>query len=141
MKKIFIVFLVLLMVISCSKNLDNNISFDKEGNSKMRSAGLLPNFESIDTAALTKYLDNRPLTAHEKDSIAKVTTLVTPSRNATSAIIEGDYPEYTDYSGQIHLKVFYAYTTNKVQHPTLTRSVFADYAMVGGGEGIQKRPY
>lgn len=124
------------MVISCSKNLDNAITLDKAVTSKMDRTAKLPNLESIDTVTLCKYLDNRPLTAHEKDSIAKVSTLATSNKNATSTIIQGEYPEYTDYSGQIHLKVFYAYTTNKVQHPILTRSVSADYAMVGGGAKV-----
>lgn len=47
--------------------------------------------------------------------------------------VEGEYPEYQDYSGLIHLKVFYIYNTTKVQHPILNISVTDDYAMVGGG--------
>ncbi|HVN58114.1 MAG TPA: hypothetical protein VMT63_07450 [Bacteroidales bacterium] len=94
----------------------------------------LPNLVSIDTSTLVKYLDNSPITAREKDSIIKV--LVSDSlikRVKSYSSIDGESSEYNDYSGYIHLKVFYASTTVKLQHPVVTVSVSHDYAMVGGG--------
>jgi hypothetical protein len=134
MRKITIIFTVLLMVISCSKNLDNPIGINKDGIFKIDGAKVLPNLASIDTAALVRYLDNTPLTAHEKDSIAKVIESDALIKSTNSGnVITGDFPEYHDYSGKIYLKVFYAYYIVKLQHPQLTVTISDDYAMVWGG--------
>src|ERR1035437_957506 len=118
MKKISIFFTVLITVMSCSKNSDNINTFGNNSAFELNGAGKL-SLISRDTMVLSKYLIYKPLTAHEKDSLAKMasknSTLVGNAAYVTNSL-EG--PEYTDYSGQIHFQVF---------------SVTSNYAMVGGG--------
>jgi len=132
MKKTLIFFTVLTTVMSCSKNSDNINTFGNNSAFELKSAGK-PSLISIDTTVWSKYLIYKPLTPHEKDSLAKVaspkSTLVGNAAYVTNTL-EG--PEYTDYSGQIHFQVFSA-TSTKTNHPIMTVSVSGGYAMVGGG--------
>jgi hypothetical protein len=132
MKKISIFFTVLITVMSCSKNSDNINTFGNNSAFELNGAGKL-SLISRDTMVLSKYLIYKPLTAHEKDSLAKMasknSTLVGNAAYVTNSL-EG--PEYTDYSGQIHFQVFSA-TSSLTNHPIISISVTSNYAMVGGG--------
>jgi len=151
MKKL-VFFTVLMTVFSCSKDLNNRITFDSDDLVAINNATPKP-IPVLDTVSLSKFLIKKPLTAQEKDSISKIETLsASLINNSGNAIIASESPEYTDYSGYIHLKYFYATTTPKQQHPSLSVPVTSAYAMVGGGALVsgytgngafltQSRPY
>jgi len=134
MKKSLALFSILFLVISCTKQPDNVLTKEIITLSSIDNVKTLIRDskvqDSLDKIFLAKYLDYTPLTPFEIDSIAKNQK---PSSAKSIAVIYGDWPEYTDYSGWIHLKVFYAYTTTELQHQFLSRDLPSDWVLVGGG--------
>ncbi len=133
MKKNLIFGAILIMAMSCSKNLNNNVTFEDPSTSASLAIDN-SNLHSLDTVMLSKYLIYKPLTVHEKDSIDKVDSQKANIANiAGTANILGEYPEYSDGSNQIHLKIFYNTSSNTANLQELSVSVTDSYAMVGGG--------
>ena len=125
MRKILIV-LIFFTVFSCSKDkLDNNVSLLPSNTESLLTVKI--NVDSCVRMNAGAFMESN-LTEQEKDSIAKISIGSNESINA----IEADGPEYTDWSGKIHLKIFYE-TSVKTNHPRVVATVSEDYVVVGGG--------
>ena len=134
MKNVICFLTILLFIASCSKTPEDRSLSGNYDLPKDNISNKLSTYPCIDTLILSEYLIKHPLSENEIDSLKKVTTINGGTEKSSSVTTtEGEYPEYTDYSGMIHFKVFYAYNSVKVQHPVLIRSVPDNYAMIGGG--------
>lgn len=71
------------------------------------------------------------LTAPNFDSIAKTNSIVDVKTKSGNISVPAT-PEYTDWSGLIHLQIFYS-ITGQEHHPTTVAQVPADFVLVGGG--------
>jgi hypothetical protein len=132
MKRSLIFLTVIFTIISCSKN-SNSLFNENSTMLELNSTTQLTNLNLKDTTSYSKYLNYKPLTAHEKDSINRISSQkISSTVNAAYGILTLQGPEYTDYSGLIHFQVFSAIST-KTNHPLITVSVTSNYAMVGGG--------
>ncbi|TAL75073.1 MAG: hypothetical protein EPN88_03440 [Bacteroidetes bacterium] len=129
MKKLLLFSALLLMEISCSKeNFDKKEDQTSKGVAELKSAIKTPNLDSIARMNAGAFLESI-LTAREIDSLSKMRTT---ESSKSSASIASEGPEYTDWSGLIHLKYWYE-TTAEGHTPSLSVSVGADYVLVGGG--------
>jgi hypothetical protein len=124
MKKLFLFIAVLLVIVSCSK--ENNDQ--KELQTKTSSAELkLSTADSIAKMNAGAYLKST-ITAIELDSIAKIRSIKTHG-SARSARYGS---EYTDWSGLIHFQIF-SETSDPGNYCEKTASVGSDWVLVGGG--------
>jgi len=135
MKRFFLFIAILIMVISCSKE-----SFDKKEGRLSRSYIELestiikvPNLDSITRMNAGKFLECN-LTKREIDSITDIAENSSRVLSGYSISTVAEGPEYTDWSGKIHLKYFtesnYPYKRN---WPSIRVSVPSDWVVVGGG--------
>ena len=136
MKKITISFIVLILVVGCSKNSDNTVATENNTLLPIKSAGINTfapiKLAKYDTINASNYLIYKPLTEQEKDSISQQNIAL----HATSVSCQNlnfYNSEYTDYSGKIHLKFFYQTTPQPANLSTLTVAVDAGWVLVGGG--------
>jgi hypothetical protein len=128
--------LIIFGLMSCSKLLDNNdvqvsVSSLKEDDPVIFKRD--PHVQdSLDKVFLAKYLDYTPLTSFEKDSIAK--NQINEHVKGLTSLSYGEGPEYTDWSGLIHLKKFWAYNSElQHSHNVTTLDLPSDWVLVGGG--------
>jgi hypothetical protein len=133
MKKILFFLLAVLEVASCTKNLDKTLmpSSDIASKSKDNLTRIALDSlkqDSLEMVFLKKYLNYTPLTSYQKDSIAK-----NEAPKTSISTISGGNPEYSDWSGKIHLKVFWERTYVKGHYQEISASITSEYALVGGG--------
>jgi hypothetical protein len=130
MKRFLLFSAILLMVISCSKEIfDKKEVLSSLSSTESKSSVIkMPNLDSIAKMNAGAFI-KRNLTLQEMDSLEKIDSKELPNLISTS---KGGTYEYTDESGLIHLKVIYG-TTSFLQHPFGWISVPDDYVLVGGG--------
>lgn len=113
MKKLLFIIAIVLFVISCSKE-DNTT---KQVSQKMS----------------TKLADSLSIAYKPNlDSIAKMNAPVYKEDGGPVINPISSTPEYTDWSGLIHLQIFYT-TVGKAQHNNASAQVPADFVCIGGG--------
>lgn len=135
MKKCLVFLFIYLWLISCSKP-SNNDSDQTPIHLLKDNVSLLTNRDfhvqdSLDKIFLAKYLDYTPLTQYEKDSITK-----SQIPNSPKGMVVYDWPEYTDWSGWIHIKVREQSTTGINNLQDLAVDLPEDWVLVGGGAEV-----
>jgi hypothetical protein len=133
MKKSLLLILILFLVISCLKQPEMDLTKEIKTLSSNDNANMLirdPHIQdSLDKVFLTKYLDYTPLTQFELDSIAKN---LKPTSSG-KGVLYFDWPEYTDWSGWIHIKVRVNETSSPAHAQDLLVTLPDDWVLVGGG--------
>jgi len=128
MKRFLLFGTILFVFFSCSKeNLDKKEDQAFKISTESRST-IIPNLDSIVKMNAGAFLASN-LTAQEIDSLIKV---ISTEHGKSNQTITAEGPEYTDWSGLLHLKYWYA-TTSQSHIPELSVSVGSDYVLVGGG--------
>lgn len=127
MKKFLLLIVILLFVISCSKEIDKREDHLNKSISDIKSGKKPVDMDSIAKMKIGAFFGN-DLKPQEIDSLSKMST-----KGSSKSINSEPYgPEYTDWSGLIHIQMF-AYKTLKYNHPEAIVTVPSDYALVGGG--------